>query len=118
MLGLKKGSSDILSLADYNKNFFVCEEYAFDCGYVENENETISIANGIELTMNASQIDTILPANSTLATKIKMYLGLNAQDAKCGMKIYPLTLTAVESDLFFTNYMNLLVSDIKTKYTA
>jgi hypothetical protein len=36
LLSLKKGSSDILSLSDYDKNFFVCEEYAFDCGYVEN----------------------------------------------------------------------------------
>ncbi len=38
LMTLKKGSSDLLSLADYDKNFFVCEEYAFDCGYVENEN--------------------------------------------------------------------------------
>ena len=44
--------------------------------------------------MNASQVDTILPSNSTLANNIKTYLGLNAQDAKCGMKIYPLVLTA------------------------
>lgn len=36
LMSLKKGSSDLLSLADYDKNFFVCEEYAFDCGYVEN----------------------------------------------------------------------------------
>ena len=34
LLSMKKGSSDILSSADYDKNFFVCEEYAFDCGYV------------------------------------------------------------------------------------
>ena len=25
LMGLKKGSSDLLSLADYDKNFFVCE---------------------------------------------------------------------------------------------
>ena len=68
--------------------------------------------------MNSSQIDTILPSNSTLANNIKTYLGLNAQDAKCGMKIYPLILSAAESDLFFTNYMNLLVTEIKTKYMA
>lgn len=34
------------------------------------------------------------------------------------MKIYPLILTAAESDLFFTNYMNILVNEIKTKYLA
>lgn len=68
--------------------------------------------------MDATQIDTILPSNSSLANNIKTYLGLNAYDAKCGMKIYPLMLTAAESDLFFTNYMNLLVTEIKTKYAA
>jgi len=94
LLGLKKGSTDILSLSDYNKNFFLCEEYGFDCGYVENDNETISIANGIELKMNATQIDTIIPGNASLAATLKQYLGLSAQDAKCGMKIYPLVLTA------------------------
>jgi len=68
--------------------------------------------------MNATQIDTILPVNTSLASNIKTYLGLTASDAKCGMKVYPLILTAAESDLFFTNYMNLLVTDIQTKYTA
>jgi hypothetical protein len=60
--------------------------------------------------MDATQVGTILPSNSSLASKVKTYLGLNAQDAKCGMKIYPLVLTAAESDLFFTNYMDLLVT--------
>lgn len=34
------------------------------------------------------------------------------------MKVFPLSLTAAESDLFFTNYMNLLLNDIKSKYSA
>lgn len=36
LLGMKRGSSEILSVLDYDKNFFLCEEYGFDCGYVEN----------------------------------------------------------------------------------
>lgn len=68
--------------------------------------------------MNATRIDTILPGNTPLGTKLKSYLGLSASEAKCGMKIFPLTLTAPESDLFFTNYMNILINQIKTKYAA
>ena len=34
------------------------------------------------------------------------------------MKVFPLTLSSAESELFFTNYMNLEVADIKTKYAA
>lgn len=60
--------------------------------------------------MNTTQVDNILPVNTTLATNIKHYLNLSASDAKCGMKIFPLILTDSESDLFFTNYMNILVN--------
>ena len=35
LLSIKKGGTNILSTADYDKNFFLCEEYTFDCGYVE-----------------------------------------------------------------------------------
>lgn len=38
LLGLKKGGSDILSTSDYDSDFFLCEEYTFDCGYVTYEN--------------------------------------------------------------------------------
>jgi hypothetical protein len=68
--------------------------------------------------MNTSQVDAILPVNISLATEIKHYLNLPAPEAKCGMKVFPLTLTAPESDLFFTNYMNILLNEIKTKYAA
>lgn len=44
--------------------------------------------------MNSTQVDNILPANVTLASEIKHYLNLSAPDAKCGMKIFPLTLTS------------------------
>jgi len=32
--------------------------------------------------------------------------------------VFPLALTASESDLFFTNYMNILVAEIQAKYAA
>jgi hypothetical protein len=53
-MNIKKGGTNILSPNDYDKNFFLCEEYNFDCGYVEDDAETVSISNGIQLKMNAS----------------------------------------------------------------
>jgi hypothetical protein len=91
---LKRGYSDILSIGDYEKNFFLCEEYTFDCGYVEFDNETVSIGNGIQLDMNEEGIDQILPVNTSLAEYLKHFLHLNATEAKCGMKVFPLALTA------------------------
>jgi hypothetical protein len=44
--------------------------------------------------MNTTEFDTILPLNVSLATEIRSYLNLSAPDAKCGMKIFPLILTA------------------------
>jgi hypothetical protein len=35
---------------------------------------------------------------------------MSAADATCGQKIFPLTLTAEESTLFFTNYLNIKVT--------
>ena len=47
--------------------------------------------------MTEAKVDQILPSNTVLADKIKPYLNLSAEVATCGQKIFPLTLTAVES---------------------
>ena len=91
---IKKGGSNVLSTADYDKNFFLCEEFTFDCGYVEDDNQSVSVANGIQLRFTHAEIDAILPGNLTLANTIKRYLNLTATEAKCGMKVFPLTLTS------------------------
>jgi hypothetical protein len=44
--------------------------------------------------MTNAQVDTILPTNATLASTLKHYLNLAASEAKCGMKVFPLTLTS------------------------
>jgi hypothetical protein len=94
LMTIKKGGSNVLSTADYDKNFFLCEEFTFDCGYVEDDNESVSVANGIQLRFTHAEIDAILPGNLTLANTIKRYLNLTATEAKCGMKVFPLTLTS------------------------
>lgn len=35
LLSLKKGGTNILATDDYDDNYFLCEQYTFDCGYVE-----------------------------------------------------------------------------------
>lgn len=68
--------------------------------------------------MTTTQIDAILPVDAILADNIKHYLNLTAPDAKCGMKIFPLVLTPAQSNLFFQNYMSILVTEIQNKYTT
>ena len=46
-MSIKKGGTNVLSSSDFDKNFYLCEEYTFDCGYVEDENQSISVANGV-----------------------------------------------------------------------
>ena len=35
LLNLKKGGTNILSTDVYMNSFFLCEEYNYDCGYME-----------------------------------------------------------------------------------
>jgi hypothetical protein len=78
LMTIKKGGSNALSAADYDKNFFLCEEYNFDCGYVEDDTESVSVANGIQLRFTPAEIDAILPLNVSLANALKRYSNLTA----------------------------------------
>lgn len=68
--------------------------------------------------MSNAEVDSILPSNASLATKVKPYLNMSAQSAKDVMQYFPLTLTASEADLFFTNFMDILLTQIKNKYAT
>jgi hypothetical protein len=68
--------------------------------------------------MSPSDLDNILPVNSTLSNMIKPYLGLTGQEASCGMGIFPLVLTSSESTLFFNNYMSNLTTKVSSQYTS
>jgi len=68
--------------------------------------------------MSNATVDALLPANASLAAKIKPYLNLTAAQAKCGMSVFPLVLTSSESTLFFNNYMASFTSQIKALYSS
>ena len=53
LLNLKKGGTDILSTSTYLYDFFLCEEYNYDCGYVPTDSSFMNIANGVSLNMTS-----------------------------------------------------------------
>ena len=95
LLSFKKGGSNILSTDNYDSNFYLCEEYNYDCGYAENIAHFITIANGIQLNLTLSELQThIINGNTALQNKIKPYLSGLATDYQCVASAFPLTLTA------------------------
>jgi hypothetical protein len=68
--------------------------------------------------MTNSEVDALLPSNAALATKIKSYINVTAPTSKTKLTSTPLTLTSTESELFFTNYMNSLLTTVKSKYAT
>ena len=51
LLSMKKGGSNVLALDHYEPGFFPCEEYNFNCGYVEEQTDFLTVANGVQLNM-------------------------------------------------------------------
>ncbi len=54
----------------------------------------------------------------TLADKIRPYLNLNGTEGRCGMRIFPLVVTPVESATVLQGYLNYLSGQIETLYNA
>lgn len=48
---MKKGGTNVLSTSTYLYDFFLCEEYNYDCGYVPEKDSFTTIANGVDLNM-------------------------------------------------------------------
>ena len=70
LLSFKKGGSNILSTANYESNFFLCEEYNYDCGYAESISHFVTIANGMQLNLTLTELNNIISGNSALVSKI------------------------------------------------
>lgn len=116
---MKKGGSDILSTNDYMYDFMLCEEYNHDCGYLETLNNYVTLSNGVELDFDATKLDEIFGgASSTLKDKIAPYLQAYGDQAICGMKLFPLTLTSTESVEFLDNFMGNLATSVETLYNT
>lgn len=56
--------------------------------------------------MNQTKLLEIFQSNNqTLSDKLTPYLQTKSEQARCGMNLFPLTLTADESKLFLDFYM-------------
>ena len=114
LLALKKGGVNQLD-ESYLENYFPCEEYNYDCGYMETSESFIQCANGISLNMTLQEFNSI-PVNETLLSKIRPYIREQGQCAFCGIKMFNLELTPSESEEFFKGYMDLLTDTASKLY--
>ena len=76
LLSMKKGGSDPLSVNNYMEGFFYCEEYNYNCGYLEDlQIENLQTSNGIPLSFDYNELITNIVTNDTTLTDlIKPYL--------------------------------------------
>lgn len=65
LLSMKKGGTNILSTSDYLYDFFLCEEYNYDCGYLPKSDSYVTIANGVSLDINATELANITTLSTT-----------------------------------------------------
>lgn len=115
---MKKGGSDVLSTNNYDSAFFPCEEYNYNCGYLEDQNKMLTIADGVQLNTTYSELLNWVPSDSTLTNMIKPYLSLQGSKAQCVSTVFPLTLTDTQSNTVLTGYLSRLTSNISTLYNA
>jgi hypothetical protein len=115
---MKKGGSDVLSTNNYDSAFFPCEEYNYNCGYLEDQNKVLTIADGVQLSTTYSELLNWVPSDSTLTNMIKPYLTLQGSKAQCVSSVFPLTLTDTQSSTVLTGFLSRLTSNISTLYNA
>ena len=102
----------------YNTNFFLCEEYNYNCGYMEQENDFLTIAEGVELNMTTTELAQVVPSDATLRALVTPYLGASGSRATCLSNFFPLTLTDAQSSTFLSGYLTRLTANLSTIYNA
>lgn len=65
LLSMKKGGTNILSTNDYLYDFFLCEEYNYDCGYMPQSDSYVTVGNGVSLDINATELASITTLTTT-----------------------------------------------------
>ena len=53
---MKKGGPDVLSTDVYLYEYLLCEEFNYDCGFLEDEASPITISNGISLDITEEKL--------------------------------------------------------------
>lgn len=53
-LNLKRGGSQSVLKNTYESDFYLCEEYNYNCGYLEEESDFLTIGGGMQLNMTSA----------------------------------------------------------------
>lgn len=77
----------------------------------------VTVANGVSLNITAAELADITTLTTT-ENKIKPYIGAHGDTAKCGMLLFPLTLTPTESKEVLDGFMTVLNTKVSTAYNS
>lgn len=117
LLALKKGGSNVLSTSDYDSAFFPCEEYNFNCGYIEKPANFLTVADGVQLNLTYTQFCNFV-SDTTIRSLVKPYLGSQGSSAQCVSSVFPLQLSDIQCNSILTGYLNRLVTNLSTIYNS
>lgn len=118
VLNFKKGGSSAAQTNTFSQNFYLCEEYNFNCGYLEEQTDFLTIANGVQLNFTATELNQIVTSDSALVTLITPYLGSQGERAKCLSNYFPLILTDSQSSTVMNGYLARLSTNLSSIYNA
>lgn len=74
LIRLKRGGFSAANVNSYDPSYFLCEEYNYNCGYLEEEDDYLTVAEGMELGITTTELTAIVPSNSALRAKVQPYL--------------------------------------------
>ena len=77
----------------------------------------MTVANGVGLNITATELADITTLTAT-EDKIKPYIGAHGDSAKCGMSLFPLNLTPLESKEVLDGFMAVLANKVSTFYNS
>lgn len=118
LLNFKKGGSFAIQTNTFDQNFYLCEEYNFNCGYLEDQTDFLTIANGVQLNLTTMELNQIVTSDSALVALITPYLGSQGERAQCLSNYFPLVLTDSQSSTVMNGYLARLSSNLSSIYNA
>ena len=108
----------MVATGTYDVSFFPCEEYNYNCGYMEESNDYLTIANGVQLNLTSSEFSTIAGGDATIIGIVQPFLGRHGTSASCLTKYFSLLLTDAQSTQVLSGYLNRQQTNLTTTYNS
>jgi hypothetical protein len=118
LLNLKKGGQNCVTQGTYQPQFYLCDEYNYNCGYMEASLDFLTLGEGVQLNLTTAELAQVVPSDATLRTLVTPYLGANGSRATCLSNFFPLILTDTQSDTFMNGFLTRLASNLSALYNA